>query len=203
MRHGLAQLIGMEPGLTVCAQVSTAAEGLSVMQTKLPDLAIVDLTLPDKHGLELIKDIHAMYPSTLTLVLSMHDESLYAERALKAGAKGYIMKETAAENLITAIRRVISGGIYVSDTMASVLLAQATGQRSKAGVTGVSQLSDRELEVFELIGAGKASKHIAEALGISVRTVEAHRAHMKTKLSISDGAALVRHAVQWVESRGQ
>ena len=203
MRHGLAQLINMEPGLQVTAQAGNAAEGLAAIAKDVPDLAVVDLTLPDKHGLELIKDIQAQYPGTRTIVLSMHDENLYAERALRAGARGYVMKETAAENLITAIKRVLGGGIYVSESMASVMLEQATGQRGKAGTTGIDQLSDRELEVMELIGSGKASKHIAEALGISARTVEAHRAHIKDKLGLPDGAALVRYAVQWVESRGK
>jgi DNA-binding NarL/FixJ family response regulator len=203
MRHGLAQLIQMEPGLCVCGQAGSCAEGIAALEKLKPDLAIVDLTLPDRHGLELVKDIQAMFPDTQSIVLSMHDENLYAERALRAGARGYIMKETAAESLVTAIKRVLGGGIYVSDAMSSIMLEQVTGQRgNKSRSTGVDQLSDRELEVLELIGAGKASKHIAETLGISARTVEAHRAHIKEKLSLTDGAALVRYAVQWAEGRG-
>ncbi len=201
MRHGLAQLIGMESTLVVCGEAGSAAAGLAAIEKLKPDLAIVDLTLPDKHGLELIKDIQALRPGLRCIVLSMHDESLYAERALRAGARGYVMKETAAENLITAIQRVIGGGIYVSETMASRMLEQVSGQRGKAGSSGVSQLSDRELEVLEMIGRGTPTKLIAEKLCISTRTVEAHRAHIKEKLAISDGAALVRYAVQWVESR--
>ena len=201
MRHGLAQLIRMETDLEVCGEAGSAADGLTAVQQLKPDLAIVDLTLPDKHGLELIKDILAVMPDTRCIVLSMHDESLYAERGLRAGAKGYLMKETAAENLITAIQRVLGGGIYVSDAMSSRLLEQATGQRGKAGTTGVNQLSDREIEVLEMIGKGIATKIIADKLNISARTVEAHRAHIKEKLGITDGAALVRYAVQWVESR--
>jgi DNA-binding NarL/FixJ family response regulator len=192
MRHGLAQLIQMEPGLCVCGQAGSCAEGIAALEKLKPDLAIVDLTLPDRHGLELVKDIQAMFPGTQTIVLSMHDENLYAERALRAGARGYIMKETAAESLVTAIKRVLGGGIYVSDAMSSIMLEQVSGQRGKSRSTGVDQLSDRELEVLELIGSGKASKHIAETLGISARTVEAHRAHIKEKLSLTDGAALVR-----------
>jgi DNA-binding NarL/FixJ family response regulator len=201
MRHGLAQLIQMEPGLCVCGQAGSCAEGIAALEKLKPDLAIVDLTLPDRHGLELVKDIQAMFPGTQTIVLSMHDENLYAERALRAGARGYIMKETAAESLVTAIKRVLGGGIYVSDAMSSIMLEQVSGQRGKSRSTGVDQLSDRELEVLELIGSGKASKHIAETLGISARTVEAHRAHIKEKLSLTDGAALVRYAVQWAEGR--
>jgi DNA-binding NarL/FixJ family response regulator len=201
MRHGLAQLIQMEPGLCVCGQAGSCAEGIAALEKLKPDLAIVDLTLPDRHGLELVKDIQAMFPGTQTIVLSMHDENLYAERALRAGARGYIMKETAAESLVTAIKRVLGGGIYVSDAMSSIMLEQVSGQQGKSRSTGVDQLSDRELEVLELIGSGKASKHIAETLGISARTVEAHRAHIKEKLSLTDGAALVRYAVQWAEGR--
>jgi DNA-binding NarL/FixJ family response regulator len=201
MRHGLAQLICMEPGLEICGEAGSAADGLVAVGSLKPDLAVVDLTLPDKNGLELIKDIQAMYPSTQTIVLSMHDESLYAERALRAGARGYLMKETAAENLISAIQRVLSGAIYVSDAMASRMLEQVTGQRGKSGSTGVDQLTDRELEVLEMIGKGTPTKLIADKLKISTRTVEAHRSHIKEKLGITDGPALVRYAVQWVESR--
>lgn len=200
MRHGLAQLISLEPDLEVCAQAGSCTEGLAAVGHHQPDLAVVDLTLPDRHGLELIKDIRALHPSTQTIVLSMHDEHMYAERALRAGARGYVMKETAAEKLITAIRRVLKGGIYVSDSMASTLMEQATGQRARVG-SGVDQLTDRELEVLEWIGKGIASKNIAEALGISVRTVEAHRAHLKDKLGLPDGPSLVKYAVQWAEGR--
>ena len=142
-----------------------------------------------------------MYPGTLCLVLSMHDESMYGERALRAGARGYIMKEAAADHLITAARKVLNGGIYVSDSMASRMLEQVTGNRQKASTAAIDTLTDRELEVLELIGQGVATKLIAERLKISARTVEAHRAHIKEKLSITDGAALVRHAVQWVEQQ--
>jgi DNA-binding NarL/FixJ family response regulator len=201
MRHGLAQLIRMEPGLDVCGEAGSAAEGLAAVGRHKPCIAIVDITLPDKSGLELVKDIHAMHPETQTIVLSMHDESLYAERALRAGARGYLMKETAAENLIQAIQRVRGGAIYVSNAVASRMLEQVTGQRGKAGSAGVDQLTDRELEVLEMIGKGTPTKIIAEKLCISARTVEAHRSHIKGKLGITDGPALVRYAVQWVESR--
>jgi DNA-binding NarL/FixJ family response regulator len=200
MRHGMAQLIRMEEDLDVCGEAGTAAEGMAAMQKLQPDIVIIDLTLPDKHGIELIKDILALQPSALCLVLSMHDESLYAERALRAGARGYLMKETAAERLVSAIHRILEGCIYVSDTMASRMLEQVSGQRGKTGTTGVNQLSDRELEVLKMIGDGTPTKTIAEKLKISTRTVEAHRAHIKEKLSITDGATLVRYAVQWVEN---
>jgi DNA-binding NarL/FixJ family response regulator len=201
MRHGLAQLIQMEPGLEVCGQAGSAMDGLDAIQKLKPDVAVIDLTLPDKNGLELLKDVHAMMPGVKCIVLSMHDENLYAERALKAGARGYIMKEAAAESLITALQRVLAGGIFVSEVMASRMLEQVSGQRGKAGITGVDQLTDRELEVLEMIGKGTPTKLIAEKLSISARTVEAHRSHIKDKLGITDGPALVRYAVQWVENR--
>jgi DNA-binding NarL/FixJ family response regulator len=202
MRHGLAQLIRAEPGLEVSGEAGSAREGLELAGRLKPDLVVIDLTLPDKNGLELLKDIQALHPGTLCLVLSMHDETMYGERALRAGARGYIMKETAADHLIGAARKVLAGGIYVSDSMASRMLEQVTGQRARGASSGVDSLSDRELEVLEMIGRGVATKNIAERLCISARTVEAHRAHIKDKLGVSDGAALVRYAVQWVESRG-
>ena len=201
MRHGLAQLIRAEEGLDVCGDAGSAAAGLEAVGRMEPDLVLVDLTLPDKNGLELLKDIQAMHPGTLCLVLSMHDESVYAERALRAGARGYVMKEAAADHLIGAIRRVLGGGIYVSDAMASRMLEGMTHSRSKPTTSLIDRLTDRELEILEMIGKGVATKNIAAKLTISARTVEAHRAHIKDKLGISDGAALVRYAVQWVESR--
>lgn len=201
MRHGLAQLIRAESGLEVCGEAGSAREGLELAGRLQPDLVVIDLTLPDKNGLELLKDIQARHPGTLCLVLSMHDETMYGERALRAGARGYIMKEAAADHLINAARKVLSGGIYVSDSMASRMLEQVTGHRARGAAGGVETLSDRELEVLEMIGRGVATKNIAERLCISTRTVEAHRAHIKEKLGVGDGAALVRYAVQWVESR--
>ena len=201
MRHGLAQLIRAAEELEVCGEAGSAREGLERALALKPDVVIVDLTLPDKSGLELLKDIHAMLPGMQCLVLSMHDESLYAERVLRSGARGYIMKETAAENLISAIRKVLSGGLYLSDSLAAKMLEQAALGRPKLPGGGVDALTDRELEVLEAIGSGKATKIIAEQLKISARTVEAHRAHIKEKLNITDGPGLVRYAVQWMESR--
>lgn len=202
MRHGLAQLIRAEDGLDVIGEAGSAREGLEVVGKLGPDLAVVDLTLPDKNGLEVVKDIRAMHPSTQCIVLSMHDETLYGERALRAGARGYVMKEAAADHLVTAIHKVLSGGLYVSESLNARMLEQVTGAaRSKA--TGMDALTDRELEILALIGKGVATKIIAAQLSISARTVEAHRAHIKEKLGMTDGAALVRYAVQWVESRAK
>lgn len=203
MRYGLAQLVADEAGLEICGQAGSARDGLEAVERLKPDLAVIDLTLPDKNGLELLKDLQALHPSLQCLVLSMHDEAMYAERALRAGARGYLMKEVAAEQFIHAVQKVLSGGIYVSETMASRMLEQAVSGRPRATGLGVEQLTDRELEVMELIGGGRATKLIAEQMGISTRTVEAHRAHIKDKLGLTDGAELVRYAVQWVESRGR
>ena len=201
MRHGLAQLICAEPDLTVCEEAGNAQEGLGAVQKHQPDLVVADLTLPDKHGLEFIKDVQAMHPGTAILVLSMHDESLYAERVLRAGARGYLMKETAADNLIRAVRRILDGGIFLSDRMSSVMLEQLSGQRKQASTTPLEKLTDRELEVLQLIGSGRGTRFIADQLHVSVRTIDAHRAHIKEKLQLEDGNALVRYAVRWMESQ--
>ncbi|WP_395730046.1 response regulator [Prosthecobacter sp.] len=202
MRHGLAQLIRAEEGLDVIGEAGSARDGLEVVGKLKPDLAVIDLTLPDKNGLELVKDIRALHPSTQCIVLSMHDETLYGERSLRAGARGYVMKEEAADHLVTAIHKVISGGLYVSESLNARMLEQVTGAaRSKA--TGMDALTDRELEILALIGSGVPTKNIAAQLSISARTVEAHRAHIKEKLGMTDGASLVRYAVQWVESRAK
>jgi DNA-binding NarL/FixJ family response regulator len=202
MRHGLAQLIRAEEGLDVIGEAGSARDGLEVVGKLKPDLAVIDLTLPDKNGLELVKDIRALHPATQCIVLSMHDETLYGERSLRAGARGYVMKEEAADHLVTAIHKVISGGLYVSESLNARMLEQVTGAaRSKA--TGMDALTDRELEILALIGSGVPTKNIAAQLSISARTVEAHRAHIKEKLGMTDGASLVRYAVQWVESRAK
>lgn len=202
MRHGLAQLIRAEDGLEVCDEAGSASEGLAAVARCRPDLVVLDLTLPDKNGLELLKDIQAQHPGTRCLVLSMHDEEMYCERALRAGARGYIMKEAAADHLITAVRKILSGGIYASEKMAARMLEQVATGRATTSAAPLAALSDREIEVLELIGKGVPTKNIAARLNISPRTVEAHRAHIKDKLHITDGAALVRYAVQWVERLG-
>lgn len=201
MRHGLAQLLRMEEGLEICGEAGSAREGIEVIPKVLPDLVILDLTLPDKHGLELLKDIQALHPGLRCLVLSMHDEALYAERAMRAGARGYIMKEVAADHLVTAVRKILAGGIFLSEAISARMIEQLSSTRSRGGPAGIETLTDRELEVLGMIGSGTATKLIAEKLGISARTVEAHRAHIKEKLAITDGAALVRYAVQWSQNQ--
>ncbi|MGI8601597.1 MAG: response regulator [Verrucomicrobiales bacterium] len=203
MREGMAQLINSQPDMKVVAQAGDAGGGLSgILETK-PDLALIDITLPGRNGLELIKDLIAQQPQLPILVVSMHDETLYAERALKAGAKGYLMKDAERNTILTAIRRVLAGGFYVSDRMAGEIFASFAGKaaaRSEAG-GAVAKLSDREFEVFEHLGAGLGTNEIAERLGISPKTVEVHRARIREKLGLPNGAALVRYSVRWVETR--
>lgn len=203
MRHGLAQLIRAEADLEVCGEGGSASEGLALVGSLKPDLVVADLTLPDKHGLEFIKDVQSMYPGTLMLVLSMHDESLYAERVLRAGARGYVMKETAADMLVLAARRVLDGGIYLSEKMSSLMLEMMAGHRKPVSSSALDRLTDRELEVLQLIGQGRATRHIAEQLHVSVRTVDAHRANIKEKLQLADGATLVRYAVRWMDTQAK
>lgn len=202
MRQGLAQLITNEPDLTVCCEADTAGQVLDIISSRKPDLLLADISLPDKNGLELIKDVHALCPEVLVLVVSMHDEALYAERVLRAGARGYIMKQEGGKKLMQAIRQVLSGQIYVSEKMSAKILEIFSGQRHQTGGSAVERLSDREFEVFQLIGEGKGTREIAAHLHLSVKTVEVHRANIKEKLSLKTATDLVRYAVRWTEAQG-
>jgi len=205
MREGLAQLVNSQPDMTVIVEAGDAASGLSGILQAQPDLALVDITLPGRNGLELVKDVVAQMPKLPILVVSMHDETLYAERALKAGAKGYLMKDSDKATIVSAIRRILAGGFFVSDKMAGEIFSSFAGKTATKGgeATGgsVSKLSDREFEVFEHLGAGLSTNEIAERLGISPKTVEVHRARIREKLDLPNGAALVRFSVRWVETR--
>ena len=201
VRQGLAELIDHEQDLTVCGQAEGAHEALKIIKELKPDMAIVDITLKETSGMELIKDITARYPDLLVLALSMHDESLYAERALRAGARGYIMKAT--ENVVTAIRNVVSGQIYVSDKMAAKMVRKLVGGGPDVGASAIDRLSDRELEVFSLIGQGQGTRQIAERLHLSLKTIETYRAHIKEKLNLVDANELLQYAIQWVQSQGK
>lgn len=204
VRQGLAELLNQEPDFTVCGQANNAVQGLSAARTLSPDLAIVDLSLRGSSGLDLIKDIHAFLPKLPVLVLSMYDETIYAERALRAGARGYVMKHEAAESVFTAIRRLLAGQFYVSEAMNSRMVHRfASGRAPTPGAADggkdmIDSLSDRELQVLQLIGQGKGTRLIAEELHISVKTVETHRAHLKEKLRLPDASGLVRFAIEWV-----
>lgn len=199
LRKGLVLSLEAETDLTVCGQASNAEDALSVVEAENPDLVLVDISLPGMSGLELIKQIHAIRPTMKTLVVSRHDESLYAERAIRAGAKGYVMKLEASDVMVKAVRRVMNGGIYVSEEINErLLLGMASGHETLAQ-SPLEVLSDRELEVFELTGRGYGTRDIAERLHLSVKTVESYRARIKTKLNLNSAAELMQHAVQWVE----
>jgi DNA-binding NarL/FixJ family response regulator len=201
MRQGLVQLIDNEPDLAASGEAETAEQALSMIGQTHPDLVLADISMAGKSGLELIKDVHALQPGLPVLVISMHDESLYAERVLRAGGRGYIMKQEGGKQIMHAIRHVLSGQVYVSPKMSGKILEIFSGRRAQSGSSAVEQLTDREFEVFQLIGQGKGTRQIAEQLHISVKTVEVHRQHIKEKLKLTDAPSLARCAVQWVESQ--
>jgi len=203
VRQGLRLLIDHESDLEVCAEAETVADALEAITKHKPDVAVVDLSLRGTSGLELIKDIRVRHADLPVLVLSMSDESVYAERALRAGARGYLMKEAATDEVLTALRRVLDGGIYLSDAMASRLLAQLVRGVPADGGSPVDRLSDRELEVFGLIGRGLGTSEIARRLHLSPKTIETYRAHIKQKLNLADATELLQHAIHYVrESEG-
>ena len=198
VRQGIAQLINQETDLTTCCEAGSAQEALDIMERCSADILLVDISLDGVSGIELVKMLKSRHPKTPALVISMHDESLYAERALRAGARGYIMKQEATEKVLTAIRQVIRGDIYLSERMQAKIL-QRVLSGDDSGLSPIDLLSDRELEVFRLIGHGFATGDIARELNRSVKTVETHRAHLKDKLSLKNAAELTRYAVQWIE----
>jgi DNA-binding NarL/FixJ family response regulator len=199
LRKGLGQLINHESDMMVCGEAEDSPKAFELVGTLNPDVLVVDVSLKGGNGIELIKNIKARYPDLPILVLSMHDESLYAERALRAGSLGYIMKEEAIEQVLVAIRRVINGDIFLSDKMKSRMLQQlATGGRAKGVSNPIENLTDRELEVFRMIGEGRSTRQIAGELHLSVRTVEAYREYIKGKLNLKNSTELVQHAFHWV-----
>jgi DNA-binding NarL/FixJ family response regulator len=197
VRQGLSQLINQEPDLHVSCEAASAREALEILAKETPDIAIVDIALEDRSGIELIKDLRNRNPNLPVLALSMHDEALYAERALRAGAKGYIMKQEATEQVMNAIRKVLEGQIYVSEKMAARLLDQFVGAKPGEDDSPLGRLSDRELEIFSMIGRGLGTREIANKLFLSIKTVEAHREHIKEKLKLKSGTELMRMAVQY------
>ena len=199
MREGLGTLISRERDLIVCGEAETAGEALDAVTKLKPDLVLVDITLPGPNGVELIKDICALQEDMLILVISMHDESLYAERVLRAGARGYIMKQESGSAMMQAIRQVLAKRIYLSDKMSALILENVVGKRTEA--SPIKRLSDREWEVFQLIGRGRSTVQIAEELHLSPKTVEAHRAHVKEKLDLKTMTELISFASRWVETQ--
>ncbi|MBA4137862.1 MAG: DNA-binding response regulator [Opitutus sp.] len=202
MRAGLAQLIDRQPDLRVSAEAGNPAEALQSLARHRPDLVLSDITMPGRSGADFIKDLLALHPGLPVLVISMHDESIYAERMLRAGARGYIMKEAGGEALLAAVRQVLRGEIYVSAKLSARLLENLTGSRPRGSSSPIAKLTDREFEIFQLIGQGKSTHDIAAQLSLSTKTVDVHRANIKGKLGITDGTQLVRHAVRWVETQG-
>lgn len=199
MRQGLRVLIETQPQFKVVGEASSASEGLQKVIDLKPDLAIVDLSLPDRGGLELIKDLRSAAPETLILVLSMHEESYYVDRVLKAGARGYVMKQEASDKLLQAIQKVFDGEIAISPAMSSRLIAIFSGAVPDKNPNPVHLLTDREMEVFLKLGEGLTTRQIAEALHISVKTAEVHRANIKSKLGFNKSSEVVHYAIRWIE----
>ena len=200
VREWLTNLIHQQPDLFVCGESEDAPHALQEISVIRPNVAIVDISLKHGSGIELIKSIKAMYPEVATIVLSMHDERLYAERALRAGARGYIMKRETAKKVITAIRQVLAGKIYMSETLAAVFAEKFVDGKLPPGGSLVEKLSDRELETFQLLGKGYETRQVAEMMNVSMKTVQAHCAHIKEKLKLTNAAELLREAVRWQEN---
>ena len=199
IRRGLATLIGGETDMEVCGQAEDAASALSQIMKIQPDLVIVDISLKGNSGLELIKNIKAFSPKIQILVLSMHHESIYALRVLKAGARAYVMKQDVVNKVLDAIRRIRNGQLYVSDEVANQMLNRLVSGETAEDASPVATLSDRELEIVNLIGHGMLTREIASQLHVSIKTVETHRAHIKDKLNLRNATQLVQFCVRWVE----
>jgi len=200
-RKGLEDLIHSEGSFAVCGEAGNAAEAMEIIRKLNPDLAIVDLSLPGANGIELIKNTRAEFPKLPILVLSMHDESLYALRALRAGAEGYVMKHEAMANVIHAIHEVFNGRPYLSPAMAAQVITKFAHRDAEGAADPVERLSDRELEILELIGKGNEVRQIAKLLHLSPKTVETHRAHIKDKLDLKNSREVARFALQWLSAR--
>lgn len=201
MREGLRQIIGNEPDLIVSGEAENAGEALELFKNQKPELVLADITLPGKNGLELVKDLLALDPRVSVLVISMHDENMYAERVLRAGGRGYIMKQAGGKKIMEGIRQVLSGQIYVSEKMSAKILEIFSGRRGGSSASPVESLTDREFEVFQLIGQGLGTKEIAAKLHVSAKTVEVHRMNVKAKLKLKTAAELIRYSVQWIEAQ--
>lgn len=199
MRMGLRQLLESSRLVEVCGEAGSVSEAISVIESVKPvALVIIDISLPDRSGLELIRDLRAIDPGARALVVSSHDEKVYAERVLRAGGRGYLMKDRAPEQIIAAVGQVLDGGIFLSPSMTSRMMEVLSGSQASSPISG---LTDRELEVFRAIGEGKSSREISGLLGVSIRTIDAHRTHIKEKLGLRDAAELSFEAIRWMESQ--
>lgn len=188
--------MNLEKDLTICGEAQDATQAMKALELLKPDLVLMDLSLPGKSGLELLKDFRAMSPRTPVLMISMHDETLYAERVIRAGGKGYIMKQEGPERIIQGIRKVLSGGIFVSERISALILDALSG--TKSGTSPVSSLTNREFEVYRLLGQGQEPHEIAHVLHVSIKTVDTHRMHIRRKLSLRNATELIHHATRWV-----
>jgi DNA-binding NarL/FixJ family response regulator len=202
MRRGYGALLSREHDMEVCGEAGSAEEAIEHLPELKPDIAIVDISMEGMNGIELIKRLTSLVPDMPILVVSMHDEMLYAERALRAGARGYIMKKEVDATVVKAIRRILHGGFYLSDRMSNQMMMQYQGGAQEASKSPIERLSDRELEVFELLGRGLSTRDIAEALHISPKTVETHRGRIKNKLALNNSTELLQRAVQWTQEVG-
>lgn len=200
-RAQLALLVNKEPDLTVCGEADNIKQAMELIQSLKPDAAVIDITLKGSSGLELIKDLKAQGIELPVLVLSMHDESLYAERVIRAGAKGYITKDEASDKVMSAIRKVMAGEIYLSDSMTSRMLKNLSGRGGGEG-SPIERLTDRELEVFQMIGKGKTAREIAESLNLGLTTIDTYRARIKEKLNLKNATELIHEAAEWVRAQG-
>jgi DNA-binding NarL/FixJ family response regulator len=199
-RDGLVGLVRQEEGLSICGEADNASQALTAIERLKPDLVLADIGLPGKSGLELIKDILAVQPETPVLVISMHDETLYAERVLRAGGRGYVMKQEGPAKMLEAIRQVLDGRICLSGKV-SIRILGGLSKRAKTN-SPIANLTDREVEILQLVGQGKDSHAIAEQLNLSFKTVDAHRGHIKEKLNLKNGTELICYAARWVETQG-
>jgi DNA-binding NarL/FixJ family response regulator len=199
-RQGMKVLIARQSRFEICGEADTAPKALDLVAKLSPNVAIVDITLKSANGLELTKDIRALAPTTQVLIVSMHGENVYAERALRAGAMGYLMKDEAAENILVALDRILQGEVFVSDRIRGRMLHRFVHQRTDALISPIERLSDREMEVLRLIGNGYGTRDIASMLNLSVKTIDSYREHLKEKLSLPTSGDLVRYAIQWMKS---
>lgn len=201
VRQGLRRLIEQEPDLVVCGEAETVRDAKSLIRELLPDAVIVDISLRQGDGIELVKDTRAHYPAMKLLVLSMHDEGIYAERLLSAGANGYVMKQAAGDQFLVALRRVLENGVYVSEAVGNAMIQRFASGGAHAAGNPIDSLSNRELQVLQMIGQGLSTRQSADSLNLSVKTVESHRQRLKRKLGLATGSQLVQYAVNWCAGR--
>lgn len=203
LRKGLRALIDQEKDLVVCGEAEDAATALRVVEQLQPDVAVMDITLPDANGIDLLKDLRIRQPKLRVLVLSMHEESFYAERVLRAGARGYVTKGEPSTRVIEGIHALLNDQLFVSSAVSAKMLSRLVGERSQSAQIGVEILSDREFEVLGMIGNGQQSREIAEKLHLSIKTIDAHRENIKRKLKLADASELLKYAIQWVQAQRQ